>query len=95
MNMLATCIGCCCRNSSNYCTCMYPCNAHASPQLDYHPDASDATPLDAQDFARAWMYTWATITCLPNFASDIRGRILLDLLNEPNKAGGVGLGWAG
>uniref|UniRef100_A0A383VF90 Glycoside hydrolase family 5 domain-containing protein n=1 Tax=Tetradesmus obliquus TaxID=3088 RepID=A0A383VF90_TETOB len=63
--------------------------------LDYHPDASDATPLDAQDFARAWMYTWATITCLPNFASDIRGRILLDLLNEPDKAGGVGLGWAG
>jgi hypothetical protein len=64
-------------------------------QLDYHPEADDTTALDTQDFARAWMYTWATITCLPNFASDIRGRILLDLLNEPDRAGGVGLGWTG
>ncbi|KAF6265117.1 glycoside hydrolase superfamily [Scenedesmus sp. NREL 46B-D3] len=63
--------------------------------LDYHPEAGDTTPLHAQDFARAWMYTWATITCLPNFASDIRGRILLDLLNEPDSAGSVGLGWVG
>lgn len=61
-------------------------------QLDYHPTANDTLAYSARDFARAWMYTWATIACLPNFASDIRGRLILDLVNEPDK---LGLTWAG
>lgn len=62
-------------------------------QLDYHPDPADTLALDVEDFARAWTYTWAAVACLPNFASDIRGRLLLDLLNEPDKAGPAGVGW--
>eukprot|EP00878_Enallax_costatus_P027272 GHUV01029339.1.p1 GENE.GHUV01029339.1~~GHUV01029339.1.p1 ORF type:complete len:405 (+),score=112.96 GHUV01029339.1:130-1344(+) len=61
--------------------------------LDYHPDPTDTLALDVETFARAWTYTWAAVACLPNFASDIRGRLLLDLLNEPDKIGTAGLGW--
>lgn len=62
-------------------------------QLDYHPDPADHLALEVEGFARAWVHTWAAITCLPNFSSDIRGRLILDLLNEPDKVGPTGIGW--
>ncbi|KAI8476261.1 MAG: hypothetical protein J3K34DRAFT_272387 [Monoraphidium minutum] len=62
--------------------------------LDYHPPATDPLPAAPKDFAYAWLKTWAAITCLPNFADDIRGRVVLDLLNEPDLAlGGRGIHW--
>ena len=64
-------------------------HTHTLPQLDYHPSsASDATPFDVERFARSWLNTWATLACLPNFSDDLRGRLLLDLLNEPDATGG-------
>jgi hypothetical protein len=35
---------------------------------------------------------WKALTCLPNYEKDIKGRVLLDLLNEPD---GVDLTWSG
>lgn len=35
---------------------------------------------------------WKALTCLPNYDKDIKGRVLLDLLNEPD---GVDLTWSG
>lgn len=47
-----------------------------------------------EKFAYAWLNTWASVACLPNFAPDIRGRVILDLLNEPDMAlEGRGVHW--
>jgi len=51
-------------------------------------------PADAVKFARSWLTTWSNITCLPNFATDVKGRVILDLLNEPDLVlNGRGLHW--
>jgi hypothetical protein len=64
------------------------------PQLDYHPSPADPLPADPVAFASAWLGTWANVTCLPNFAPDIKGRVLLGLLNEPDAAlDGRGVHW--
>eukprot|EP00882_Tetradesmus_deserticola_P020519 GHRQ01022168.1.p1 GENE.GHRQ01022168.1~~GHRQ01022168.1.p1 ORF type:complete len:446 (+),score=144.07 GHRQ01022168.1:920-2257(+) len=63
--------------------------------LDYHPHGVDLEPgvLETeQNFASAWLRVWKALTCLPNYEKDIKGRMLLDLLNEPD---GVGLTWGG
>lgn len=41
-------------------------------------------------FASKWRSLWSAFNCLPNFSSDLRGRVLLDLLNEPDE---YGMGW--
>lgn len=56
-------------------------------QLEYHPTPSDVIPLSVDSYAQGWLTTWGALTCLPNFAADIRGRILLDLLHEPDTLG--------
>lgn len=59
--------------------------------LSYKPSSSDDVALrSAPAFAQAWLQLWATLTCLPTFSRDIRGRLLLDLLNEPDS---VGVSW--
>jgi hypothetical protein len=42
---------------------------------------------DPDSFARKWRGLWSAFTCLPNFSSDLKGRIFLDLLNEPDEYG--------
>lgn len=62
-------------------------------QVDYHPHLSELQYLsDPDTFARKWSSLWHAITCLPNYHSDLKGRLLLDLLNEPDE---YNLGWAG
>lgn len=59
--------------------------------LSYKPRSADDVQLrSAQGFAQAWLQLWATLTCLPTYARDIRGRLLLDLVDEPD---GAGIGW--
>jgi len=38
------------------------------------------------------MTLWTALTCLPNYKSDLKSRVMLDLLNEPDE---YNLGWAG
>jgi hypothetical protein len=47
---------------------------------------------DPDTFAKKWWMLWTAITCLPNYQTDLKGRILLDLLNEPDE---YSLGWSG
>lgn len=63
------------------------------PQIDYHPHLTELQYLsDPDTFARKWYGLWTAITCLPNYLSDLKGRLLLDLLNEPDE---YNLGWSG
>jgi hypothetical protein len=51
-------------------------------------------PADPEKFAGAWLGAWANVTCLPNFGPDLKGRVVLDLLNEPDTLlGGRGVHW--
>eukprot|EP00775_Hariotina_reticulata_P008523 gene8523-8705_t len=61
--------------------------------LDYHPTPDDPTAMNVKEFAESWLILWAAVTCLPNFSTDIRGRVLLDLLNDPDKLGLSGISW--
>uniref|UniRef100_A0A383W3T8 Glycoside hydrolase family 5 domain-containing protein n=1 Tax=Tetradesmus obliquus TaxID=3088 RepID=A0A383W3T8_TETOB len=63
--------------------------------MDYHPHGIDLEPgvLETeQNFASAWLRVWKALTCLPNYEKDIKGRVLLDVLNEPD---GVDITWSG
>jgi hypothetical protein len=61
-------------------------------QLSYQPGPGELVHTDREVFALAWLSLWTPLTCLDNFSADIRGRLLLDLLNEPSRLSG-GLGW--
>lgn len=55
--------------------------------LDYHPMGLEYTSYDTRDFVGNWTQVWRAVTCLPNFQQDLKGRIFLDLLNEPDSIG--------
>eukprot|EP00775_Hariotina_reticulata_P004256 gene4256-4507_t len=55
--------------------------------LDYHPQNSETQAYDLTAFVDAWVNLWASVTCLPNFESDMAGRIILDIMNEPDSMG--------
>ncbi len=60
----------------------------APPQLDYHPHDSEPEVLrEPAAFAARWRALAAALRCLPNYASDLDGRVLFDLLNEPDEYG--------
>lgn len=58
--------------------------------IDYHPMSSEQVALDRQQYIDSWASLWRTVTSLPNYAHDLRGRVFLDLLNEPDA---LGLRW--
>ena len=47
---------------------------------------------DPDTFSKKWVTLWTALTCLPNYSSDLKGRVLLDLLNEPDE---YNMGWSG
>jgi hypothetical protein len=66
-----------------------PC---AAVVLDYHP--SYGGPGTAEEHSRSpaalvagWRRVWRTLACLPSFGSDIKGRVFIDILNEPDCLG--------
>lgn len=61
-------------------------------QIDYHPHDQEEMYLnDPETFAKKWRYLWAAFNCLPGFDSNLKGRVFLDLLNEPDEYGWVQL----
>jgi hypothetical protein len=66
--------------------------------MSYHPtgasgrdaDRSAADSWGPAGFAAAWLALWRRVSCLPNFGADLKGRLLLDLMNEPDA---LGMGW--
>jgi hypothetical protein len=62
------------------------------PQLTYEPGPGEVVHHNTEAFALAWLSLWTPITCLDTFSADMRGRLLLDLLNEPSRLG-RGVGW--
>jgi hypothetical protein len=62
--------------------------------VDYHPEPGHVEPvLDSVDaFTRSWLKLWLALSCGPEHAPQLAGRVLLDLMNEPD---GAGITWDG
>jgi aryl-phospho-beta-D-glucosidase BglC (GH1 family) len=58
--------------------------------IDYHPMGLEATVYNTPAFVNNWKAVWRAVTNLPNFDADIKGRIFIDILNEPDS---MGLRW--
>jgi hypothetical protein len=52
--------------------------------LDYQPMGTEEHAYNLQDFVSAWADLWKAVSCLPNFQLDIAGRVLVDVMNEPD-----------
>lgn len=44
----------------------------------------EQTSYVVDDFVREWKKVWEAVACLPNFSTDLKGRLLVDLANEPD-----------
>ncbi len=51
--------------------------------VDYHAYPGDTTVASGA-LVSDWQTLWKAITALPSFASDLAGRVFLDLINEPD-----------
>ncbi len=45
------------------------------------------TANNADDFVKEWKAVWSAVACLPNFDSDLKGRVFADIMNEPDSMG--------
>lgn len=56
--------------------------------LDYHASSGQSLETDAVEtaagFATKWAEVWRAVTCLPNWKQDYAGRVVADILNEPD-----------
>ena len=41
-------------------------------------------PYDVNEFVCKWKVLWSKIAALPNFESDLKNRIFVDVMNEPD-----------
>ena len=55
--------------------------------VDYHPMGHEATSYSAPEFVENWKWVWSSIVGMDNYHSHIKGRVFLDLLNEPDSQG--------
>jgi len=54
---------------------------------EFQPAADDPTSRNEEAFVDAWRWLWRSIACLPNFKSDLEGRVFVSLLGRPDAAG--------
>jgi aryl-phospho-beta-D-glucosidase BglC (GH1 family) len=55
--------------------------------LDYQPMGTEEHAYNLDRFVGAWAALWKKISCLPNFSSELAGRVLVDVMNEPDSMG--------
>lgn len=55
--------------------------------IDSHPMSQELASHDAKEFVANWRWLWAKVACLPNFEADMKGRLFVDVLNEPDSQG--------
>jgi hypothetical protein len=58
--------------------------------LDYHPMSTENHPFSVKKFVDAWDTLWTRITRMPNFNTQLKGRVILDIMNEPDS---MNIGW--
>jgi hypothetical protein len=54
---------------------------------EYRPSSADPTAASADAFVDAWRWLWGRVACLPNFESDLAGRVFVKLLAAPDSTG--------
>jgi hypothetical protein len=69
-----------------------PSHAGMYVLVDYHPlDGTkrprELTSYSTSNFIESWKWIWTSIVGLDNYHSHLKGRLFLDLLNEPDSQG--------
>jgi len=52
--------------------------------LDYQPMGTESHAYDLNTFVNAWSALWKRVSCLPGFETELAGRIMVDVMNEPD-----------
>lgn len=55
--------------------------------LDYHPMEQEYVSHNATAFVEGWTGVWGAVTGLPSYAASLKGRVMLDVMNEPDSQG--------
>jgi hypothetical protein len=55
--------------------------------VDYHPNTLEWTSHSARDFINEWKWVWSSIVGMNNYHSHLKGRLFVDILNEPDFQG--------
>lgn len=55
--------------------------------LDYQPMGTEQQAYDLNSFVQSWTALWRRVMCLPNFDTELAGRVLVDVMNEPDSMG--------
>jgi hypothetical protein len=58
--------------------------------VDYHPMGAEQTSYDRALFVSEWAAVWRAITSLPSYQAQLKGRVFVDIMNEPDS---MGLRW--
>lgn len=52
--------------------------------LDYQPMGTELQAYNVQTFVSRWEALWRMVACAPNFSTDMRNRVFVDPMNEPD-----------
>jgi len=55
--------------------------------IDYHPMGEEQYANDPKVFVQKWRDLWLSITRMPDFTKNLKGRVLIDIMNEPDSMG--------
>jgi hypothetical protein len=55
--------------------------------VDYHPMGYEATSYSAPEFVESWKWIWSSVVGLDNYHAHLKGRVFVDILNEPDSQG--------
>lgn len=59
--------------------------------IDYHPMGMEGIARDATECTWRWVALWRSFMGLKDFDTTLRGRVFIDIMNEPDS---MGMGWA-
>jgi hypothetical protein len=58
--------------------------------LDYQPQDTEKHAFDVATFSAKWARLWTALGRLPTWEPDLKGRVIVDLMNEPDS---IGMHW--
>eukprot|EP00877_Chromochloris_zofingiensis_P013123 jgi/Chrzof1/8064/UNPLg00109.t1 len=55
--------------------------------IDYQGMGTEVQCADPQQFKNSWYNLWRQVRALPDYDASLQGRVILDLMNEPDSSG--------
>jgi hypothetical protein len=55
--------------------------------IDSHPMGNEQTSYNTAEFVDGWKWVWSSIVGMSTYNSELKGRVFVDILNEPDSQG--------